>query len=538
MAMAVEVTAGKSPVAGSPEAALSEIVARDTIIAWYRGEFAAANAIIDALCSHIVQIGGAPSEYEAVFTAIHRRRLNWIPVLHMQRFFSIGDVANELRSVAANHKPVPSSAQVEAARESSSAETAAMEETRDSPVDEETDLERISAEHSSVDSPDRKIAVEGKSIDDDYTEDGASQEEQTLSQNDQICMNHEECAARAEKIKTRKGFVAKEPVKGHMVNVVKGLKIYEDVFTNQELFILSDYINQLHLAGRRGELSGETFVFFNKQMKGNKREIIQLGVPLFQPTNEEAASNIEPIPQILLSVIDHLTQWRLIPESKRPNSCIINFFDENEYSQPYFKPPHIENPISTLLLSETTMTFGRLLSSDQKGDYKGSLTLPLSQGSLLVMRGNSADMARNVICPSPNRRVSITLLKVRPAGNQIDPSSPTSQQSKAVTIWQPPPPAQVHDAGNITCGPAAMVPAWGLSVRAPVFMLAPPRPVAIGQGKRVGGGGGGTGVFLPWTVGPKRYIKHLPPRIQKRRLPSLPPPLQAQMDKVSSNAMV
>lgn len=37
--------------------------------------------------------------------------------------------------------------------------------------------------------------------------------------------------------------------------------------------------------------SGETFISFNKQMKGSKREIIQLGVPLFQPTKDEAASN-------------------------------------------------------------------------------------------------------------------------------------------------------------------------------------------------------------------------------------------------------
>lgn len=115
------------------------------------------------------------------------------------------------------------------------------------------------------------------------------------------------------------------------------------------------------------------------------------------------AGSIEPIPQILLSVIDHLTQWRLIPESKRPNSCLINFLDEvpifgisirhiintvkqnlfvlqDEHSQPYFKPPHFENPISTLFLSETTIAFGRVLSSNQNGDYKGSLTLSLSEG--------------------------------------------------------------------------------------------------------------------------------------------------------------
>ena len=33
-----------------------------------------------------------------------------------------------------------------------------------------------------------------------------------------ICSDHEECAARAEMIKTRKGFVAREPVKGHMAS--------------------------------------------------------------------------------------------------------------------------------------------------------------------------------------------------------------------------------------------------------------------------------------------------------------------------------
>ena len=38
--------------------------------------------------------------------------------------------------------------------------------------------------------------------------------------------------------------------------------------------------------------------------------------------------NIEPIPPVLEAVIDHLVQWRLIPEGRRPNSCIINFFDE------------------------------------------------------------------------------------------------------------------------------------------------------------------------------------------------------------------
>lgn len=80
--------------------AASEAFAKDAIIAWFRGEFAAANAVIDALCSHLTQLeGGEAAAYESAFAAIHRRRLNWIPILQMQKYFSIADVAVELKKV-------------------------------------------------------------------------------------------------------------------------------------------------------------------------------------------------------------------------------------------------------------------------------------------------------------------------------------------------------------------------------------------------------------------------------------------------------
>lgn len=90
----------------SPPLVVSDSFARDAIISWFRGEFAAANAIIDALCGHLAQLAacgggdGGASEYDSVFTAIHRRRLNWIPVLQMQKYHSIADVTVELRKVA------------------------------------------------------------------------------------------------------------------------------------------------------------------------------------------------------------------------------------------------------------------------------------------------------------------------------------------------------------------------------------------------------------------------------------------------------
>lgn len=40
------------------------------------------------------------------------------------------------------------------------------------------------------------------------------------------------------------------------------------------------------------------------------------------------AGYIEPIPALIQDLIDHMIQWHLIPENRKPNSCIINFFDE------------------------------------------------------------------------------------------------------------------------------------------------------------------------------------------------------------------
>jgi len=85
------------PTMAPPPMLLSDSVAKDAILAWFRGEFAAANAIIDALCAHLAT---STHDYDAAFTAIHRRRLNWIPVLQMQKYHSIADITLELRRVS------------------------------------------------------------------------------------------------------------------------------------------------------------------------------------------------------------------------------------------------------------------------------------------------------------------------------------------------------------------------------------------------------------------------------------------------------
>lgn len=501
---------------------IPEAFAKDAIIAWFRGEFAASNAIIDSLCNHLTHLDSNGSDYESVFAAIHRRRLNWIPVLHMQKYFSIADVAIELRKVAAKKD------EEKKLKEDEDSDVATKDVQLVDEVEVQTQKNGIFTENpkdSVGDVGDVGDVDDNDSSDLKVVEQGLQVGQLCLDKNG-ICSNHEDCEIRRAHIKMTKGFVAKEPVKGHMVNVVKGLKLYEDIFTESELSKLTEYINELRTAGRKGALSGETFILFNQQLKGNKRELIQLGVPIFGQITEEAKSNIDPIPPVLQAVIDHLVQWHLLPESRKPNSCIINFFDEDEFSQPYLKPPHLDQPISTLVLSESTMGFGRILMSDQNGNFKGPLMLSLKEGSLLVMRGNSADMARHVICASPNKRVSLTFCKVRNGCNEVQQSN-IPPLTKAMTLWQPGVPQPCRMPNGVMNGyePMEVVPKWGL-IHSPLVMLAPMRPMVMTPRRLPRGG---TGVFLPWTVGPKKHTKHLPPRAHRNKLLALPSPTEKQV---------
>ncbi|KAH6827656.1 hypothetical protein C2S53_020351 [Perilla frutescens var. hirtella] len=496
------------PQLRSAGAAVPEAFAKDAIIAWFRGEFAAANAIIDAICSHLQELEsiGGGADYGSVFSAIHRRRLNWVPILQMQKYYPIVDVMAELEKVVEKKR------EAVAVGGEGGCTSAVKEECVEK--EKETNAEGSDNAGGEVVAEDGGETV-ADSPESDYTDSG-SQELQIL------CSNHEECEARQAHIKMTKGFVAKEPVKGQMVNVVRGLKMYEDIFTGVELSKLNDFVNELRLAGRDGELSGDTYILYNQQVRGNKRELIQFGVPIFGQIKEDAAdkfqkSYIEPIPALIQDVIDHLIQWHLIPENRKPNSCIINFFDEGEYSHPFLKPPHLDQPLSILLLSESTMAFGRTLFSDSEGNYRGPLTLSLKEGSLLVMRRNSSDTARHAMSSSLNKRVSISFFRVRSLRR-----AETESSLESMTLWQRGLTASYTTQDNYE--PLDIIPKCGF-LQSPVMMLAPVSPVAVSPG---GNPRGGTGVFLPWTVGVPKPAKHLPPRAQRQRFLPLPSTLDTQ----------
>lgn len=135
------------------------------------------------------------------------------------------------------------------------------------------------------------------------------------------------------------------------------------------------------------------------------------------------------------------------------------------------------------------------------------------------MRGNSSDMARHVMCPSPSKRVSITFFRVRPDTNQGH-SPPTVPQAGAMSLWQPSVPVPYEMSNGALNGYEAldMMPKLGV-LRGPVVMLTPVSPMVMSPKKLPHGG---TGVFLPWNMRSRKPSKHLPPRAQGNML-AFPP---------------
>ncbi|GFY91104.1 hypothetical protein Acr_07g0013000 [Actinidia rufa] len=215
-------------------------------------------------------------------------------------------------------------------------------------------------------------------------------------------------------------------------------------------------------------------------MKGHGREMIQLGLPIADapPKDENAAWNskgiLEAIPRLLQDVIEHLAGLQVM--TVKPDSCIIDVYNEGDHSQPHIWPSWFGRPVCLLFLTECDMTFGRVISMDHPGDYRGTLRLSVSPGSLLAMQGKSADFARHAIPTLRKQRILVTFTKSQPKKTTVGdgqrlPSAPVAPTSH----WAPIPsrsPNHIRHPGPKHYGPG---PTTGVLAPPPVCpQIAPP----------------------------------------------------------------
>ncbi|KAL0540165.1 hypothetical protein IC582_024395 [Cucumis melo] len=547
---------------------------RDGFISWLRGEFAASNAMIDALCHHLRAVG-EPGEYDVVIGCIQQRRCNWTPVLHMQQYFSVAEVMYALQQVTSRRqqrymdpvkvgpklyrRPGPGFKQQQGHR----AEATVKEETitcaescnggNSSSFVSSRKVEQVSntCDESKASGEDEKLSekdsgsaednkdTHGKDQSNSKTkcaenlEDNAGNKDSQVEPDDGCSSSHRDKELQSVQSQngkqhaatTPRTFVANEMFDGKMVNVMDGLKLFEELLDDAEVSKLLSLVNDLRASGKRGQFQGQTYVVSKRPTKGHGREMIQLGFPIADAPYEDENSlvlskvnftdrRIEPIPSLLQDLIDRLVGDQVM--TVKPDSCIIDFYNEGDHSQPHVWPSWFGRPVGVLLLTECEITFGRVIGTDHSGNYRGAIKLSLTPGNLLVVQGKSADFAKHAIPAIRKQRILVTLTKSQPKR-----ASPADGQRSSLNVgtfsgWGPPSARSPNPRLSPGQKPYSNVPSTGVLPVPPIRpQMAPPNGIPPLIVPSVAPPMPFTPVPIPTgpSAWPTAHTRHPPPRL-------------------------
>ncbi|EHA8590713.1 RNA demethylase ALKBH5 [Cocos nucifera] len=122
---------------------------------------------------------------------------------------------------------------------------------------------------------------------------------------------------------------------------------------------------------------------------------------------------VDPMPPLLKSMIKRMVAWHVLPPTCIPNSCIINIYDKDDCIPPHIDHHDFVRPFCTVsFLSECNILFGGELKIMGPGEFSGSTAIPLPVGSVLILNGNGADVAKHCVPAVPSKRISITFRKM------------------------------------------------------------------------------------------------------------------------------
>ncbi|XP_041020910.1 RNA demethylase ALKBH9B-like [Juglans microcarpa x Juglans regia] len=234
-------------------------------------------------------------------------------------------------------------------------------------------------------------------------------------------------------VKRVKDFICLERFRGKIVNILEGLELHTGIFSAAEQKRIVDTVYIFQEKGRKGELKERTYTAPTKWMRGKGRVTIQFGCCYNYATDKNGNppgilhdNTVDPMPYLFKMIIKRLVKWHVLPPTCVPDSCIVNIYEEGDCI-----PPHIDNhdfvrPFCTVsFLSECNIIFGSNLKILGPGDFDGAIAIPLPVGSVLVLNGNGADVAKHCVPAVPTKRISITFRRMdeskRPIGYVEEP---------------------------------------------------------------------------------------------------------------------
>lgn len=218
----------------------------------------------------------------------------------------------------------------------------------------------------------------------------------------------------------KKDFVCVERINGKPVNILEGLELHTGIFSAAEQRRLVAFIYEIQEQGRKKQLRERTYSEPRKWMRGKGRVTIQFGCCYNYAVDKNGNppgivrdEEVDPLPPLFKAAIRRLVRWHVLPPSCIPDSCIVNLYDEGDCIPPHIDHHDFVRPFCTVsLLSECNIIFGSNLKILGPGEFAGSTAIPLPVGSVLILNGNGADVAKHSVPAVPCKRISITFRKM------------------------------------------------------------------------------------------------------------------------------
>lgn len=92
------------------------------------------------------------------------------------------------------------------------------------------------------------------------------------------------------------------------------------------------------------------------------------------------------MPLILQAISDRLVRWNIVPAHRRPDSAIVNIYNEGDCIPPHIDHNNFLRPFVTIsLLSESPISFGLNIKPHGPGEFEAPCHISLPRGSCLVL---------------------------------------------------------------------------------------------------------------------------------------------------------
>ena len=212
------------------------------------------------------------------------------------------------------------------------------------------------------------------------------------------------------------------------LDLAEGLVLHRNAVSEEFEQELIEWVLRECERGRRGLVRKPTYLRASgARSQGNAREALMYGGFFdFNRARPGKRGLVPPFPPILNRLVAMLVDEKgLLPVGVRPDSVIINSYSAGDCIPPHVDHPSYYRPISTLsLLGEEPMLIGSKFRTVKACTWEPvvGLAVPCPRRSLLVLGGNSGNIAKHCISSCSGPRISITLRKQPPPDWRPDTS--------------------------------------------------------------------------------------------------------------------